>query len=186
MNTSKTKEELIEFIACNGAVKFLFFWGHQKPADGSVTQSCLSQWYDAGFELDGVYYRTAEHYMMAEKARLFDDSIMREKILQSEHPHEAKKLGRSVRGYDERLWHGQRFSIVVRGSTEKFSQNRALKEYLLNTQGRVLVEASPQDRIWGIGLEKASPDASNPAKWRGQNLLGFALMQARLLLVSAN
>lgn len=179
-----SREQLITYIAEGRSVKYLFFWGHQKPDDGSINHGCLSQWYDSGFELDGIYYPTAEHYMMAEKARLFNDTEILEQIISSSHPNAAKKLGRAVTGYNDSVWHQQRSAIVLRGNIAKFSQNHALKDYLLKTQDRVLVEASPRDRIWGIGMGKSNPDAGNPAKWRGLNLLGFALMQARAHIAS--
>ena len=177
--TIKTKEELIEYLAEGHAVKYLHFWGHTKAKDGTVTKACLSQWYEIGFDIDAIHYPSAEHYMMAEKARLFGDIEVLEQILNSTHPGDAKKLGRKVRNYDESLWRAHRFDIVIRGNKAKFSQNEELKEYLLNTKNRVLVEASPLDKIWGIGMDANDNDAENPSKWRGLNLLGFALMVAR-------
>ena len=175
----RSREDLIAYLAEGHRVNYLFFWGHTKPGDGSIDKSCLSQWYEAGFEIDGIYYPTAEHFMMAEKARLFGDNEILEQILISRHPREAKQLGRAVKNYDEQHWHEHRFDIVTRGNIAKFTQNAELKAYLLNTGNRVLVEASPRDRIWGIGMGKSNPDAGNPVKWRGLNLLGFTLMEAR-------
>ena len=178
-----SKEDLIAYIAKYGKVKFLFFWGHQKSADGSVSESCLSQWYETGFKVDDIYYPTAEHYMMAEKARLFNDEKVLQDILMSKHPGDAKKLGRAVRNYQDEVWKKQRLSIVIRGNEAKFSQNKELKNFLLNTRERALVEASPRDRIWGVGMEKSNPEIENPARWKGLNLLGFALMATRKLLL---
>lgn len=161
--------------------KYVFFWGHQPAAEG-VGKSCFSQWYETPFEVDGVHYRTAEHFMMAEKARLFDDEDARQRILAAKSPAEAKQLGRQVAGFDDSRWSAARLHIVVRGNAAKFSQNPDLCEFLLGTGDRVLVEASPVDRIWGIGLAEDHPDAANPARWKGQNLLGFALMEVRLVL----
>jgi hypothetical protein len=175
----RSKEELIAHLAEGGAAKYLFFWGHTPPKDGSIDKSCLSQWYDADFEIGGIHYPTAEHYMMAEKARLFGDDEILEKILGSVHPREAKQLGRAIKNYNEKLWRHHRFDIVTNGNIAKFSQHEGLKTFLLNTGNRVLVEASPRDRIWGIGMGASNPDIENPAKWRGLNLLGFALMAAR-------
>lgn len=174
-----SKEELIIYLAHKDSVKYLFFWGHKRPQDGSVEKTCMSQWYEADFDIDGIHYPTAEHYMMSEKARLFSDDGALQKILVSKTPAEAKKLGRTVQGYEETIWCEHRNDIVVRGNYAKFSQNNTLKKFLLNTHNRILVEASPRDRIWGIGMGASNPDAENPAKWRGLNLLGFALMQAR-------
>lgn len=180
--TCRSKETLITHLAAGGAVKYIFFWGHTPPKDGSIDKSCFSQWYEAGFDIEGTYYPTAEHYMMAEKARLFGDEAHRQKILACRHPHEAKQLGRAVKNYDESLWYRHRFDIVVTGNLAKFSQHDALKEFLRSTGERVLVEASPHDRIWGIGLDQNDPNVENPAHWRGLNLLGFALMDVRARL----
>lgn len=163
--------------------KYLFFWGHTPSDDGHINASCLSQWYDASFELDGIEYDTAEHYMMAEKAKLFGDQEIRETILAAPHPGAAKKLGRQVRRFDQELWDEHRFAIVTKGNLAKFSQDKDLKDYLLGTGTRILVEASPRDKIWGIGMDKRDPRASQPHRWQGKNLLGFALMAVREQLV---
>ncbi|NUO53491.1 MAG: NADAR family protein [Polyangiaceae bacterium] len=160
---------------------FLFFWGHaaKGPRLGS---ECLSQWYPASFIVNGICFHTAEHYMMWSKARLFDDEVVAEQITGTREPARAKALGRSVRNFDQQTWEDERFGIVVEGSTAKFSQNTELGAFLLGTKNKVLVEASPRDTIWGIGLGAANPNARIPARWRGLNLLGFALMKARAVL----
>ena len=167
----------IENIAAES--KFLFFWGHQPNEDGSISKTCFSQWWLSSFEVDNVTYKTAEHWMMAKKAELFKDHAVLEKILQAKSPAEAKKLGRQVMNYHENLWLAARFEIVKEGNNHKFSQNPELKTFLLNTKNRVLVEASPVDAIWGIGMAGDHKDVLNPEKWRGLNLLGFALMEVR-------
>ncbi|MEY9210715.1 NADAR family protein [Thermobifida halotolerans] len=160
-------------------LRFLFFWGHRPPRGGGVGPGCLSQWWEAPFTLEETVYRTAEHFMMAEKARLFGDGEAREAVLAAAHPGEAKKLGRTVRGFDETTWVGHRRAVVVRGNLAKFGQHRDLGDFLLGTGERVLVEASPVDRIWGIGLAADDERAGDVSRWRGQNLLGFALMDVR-------
>ena len=167
----------IENIAAES--KFLFFWGHQPNEDGSISKTCFSQWWLSSFEVNNVTYKTAEHWMMAKKAELFKDHAVLEKILQAKSPAEAKKLGRQVMNYHENLWLAARFEIVKEGNNHKFSQNPELKTFLLNTKNRVLVEASPVDAIWGIGMAGDHKDVMNPEKWRGLNLLGFALMEVR-------
>lgn len=159
--------------------KFLFFWGHRPSRDGSIIKSCLSQWWPAAFVVNDVRYATAEHYMMAEKAHLFGDHEIREKILQKTPPKDVKDLGRQIRGFDPQVWDAQKYNIVRQGNYLKFSQNEELKQFLLQTTNKILVEASPVDAIWGIGLAEDHPDARNPGKWRGENLLGFALMEVR-------
>ena len=163
--------------------KFLFFWGHTPPTNGATNQTCFSQWFSSKFTVDSILYPTAEHWMMAEKARLFKDAEMLARIIVSKSPGEAKKLGRQVKGFDPEIWDLHKYEIVKQGSLHKFSQNKEMKNYLLTTKNRVLVEASPRDRIWGIGMGKSNEKAMNPLLWRGQNLLGFALMEVRDELV---
>ena len=177
--TIKTRQELEKQVASGKRVRFLFFWGHTRSKNGVLGSECLSQWYSAGFEVDRVRYPTAEHFMMAEKARLFGDTDNLAKIIEAKSPGAAKALGRRVRGFQQEEWGMARFEIVVRGTTAKFSQNHDLGVFLSDTRNRVLVEASPRDRIWGIGLSASNEKAKNPFCWRGENLLGFALMAAR-------
>jgi len=162
---------------------YLFFWGHTPSKDGSLGAFCLSQWYPSPFVVRGDRYPAAEHFMMAEKARLFGDEETRGKILAAKDPSQAKALGRAVRHFDEARWVEHRYAIVVEASREKFVQNPALRDYLLSTQPKILVEASPKDAIWGIGLGASDPRAEDPRAWPGLNLLGFALMEARSALL---
>ncbi len=135
--------------------------GGQRPQrDGSVGPGCLSQWWPAPFTLDGLTYRTAERDMMWRKAMLFDDAGIAAPILDVAHPHAVKSLGRKVRGFEEPVWERHRYG----------------------TGDRVLVEASPTDRIWGIGVAATDERAADPARWLGLNLLGRALMDAREIL----
>ena len=200
--------------------EFFHFYGHKAPKWG-VDASCLSQWFVREFWVDGILYPTAEHWMMAEKARLFDDSEMLDEILRCDTPRDAKAYGRKVRGFDVAVWQRNCFEIVKTGNRHKFSQHEDLGEFLRSTVGResdrravaespgaydanasdaqvsedaaiysllnsasptptvILVEAAPRDRIWGIGMGKSNPDADDPTKWRGKNLLGFALTHVR-------
>ncbi|MEH0819872.1 NADAR family protein [Micromonospora sp. CPCC 205739] len=160
-------------------MKYLCFWGHRPRRDGTVGAGCLSQWWPAAFTVGGRRFPTAEHWMMWHKAALFGDEEIGERILGAAHPHRAKALGRQVRGFDQATWEARRYDIVVAGSVAKFGQHDDLRAYLLGTGDRVLVEASPVDRVWGIGLAADDPRAEDPARWRGLNLLDFALMQAR-------
>ncbi|WP_329283566.1 NADAR family protein [Streptomyces sp. NBC_00691] len=172
-------ESLTEQVNRGDRVRWLHFWGHRPHPDGRLSASCLSQWWPSPFVVDGVPYATAEHWMMAGKARLFQDAEAERAALAARTPAEAKKAGRLVRGFDETVWARERLGIVVEGSVHKFSSDESLRAYLLSTGSRVLVEASPVDRVWGIGLAADDPRAHDPAKWRGDNLLGFALMEAR-------
>ena len=172
-------------IAAGTTFKYVYFWGHTPKQAGVVDKSCFSQWFDAPFTLDGIDYATAEHYMMAEKARLFGDEASRLRIVHSRTPAEAKTLGRKIRHFDEAMWLQQRFEIVVRGNVAKFTQHPALAAYLLGTGQRVIVEASPYDAIWGIGVTAHDAAASDPTQWRGLNLLGFVLMVVREQLLAS-
>ncbi|WP_179166749.1 NADAR family protein [Streptomyces sp. CB03238] len=177
--------ELIEQVSRGERVKFLHFWGHTPRRDGTLGASCLSQWWPSPFTVDGVEYATAEHWMMAAKARLFGDADAERQAIEAPNPALAKKAGRLVRGFDETIWKRERFGIVVAGSEHKFAADAELRAFLLSTGDRVLVEASPMDRVWGIGLAADDERAHDPARWRGLNLLGFALMQARATLRAA-
>ncbi|MEV1206673.1 NADAR family protein [Microbispora rosea] len=175
----RTVEEAITAEQAGRSLRYLYFWGHRPARDGGVGPGCLSQWWPVAFTEDGHTFASAEHYMMAHKAWLFGDTRTAEQVLAAGHPAEAKKLGRAVRGFDEQVWVTHRFDIVVRGSVAKFGQNPELSRFLLATGRRVLVEASPLDRIWGIGLAAGDERAASPSTWQGLNLLGFALMAAR-------
>jgi ribA/ribD-fused uncharacterized protein len=175
-------EDLKTVMVAGDRVKFLFFWGHRPSPDGRITASCLSQWWPASFEVAGHLFRSAEHYMMWRKALLFGDGASATRILTAAHPAQAKDMGRRVRGFDEDVWARERFGIVVAASVAKFGQHPNLGGFLLGTTGRVLVEASPHDRVWGIGLAADDARAGDPQRWLGLNLLGFALMQARAIL----
>ncbi|RDG38294.1 NADAR family protein [Streptomyces corynorhini] len=170
---------LAERTARGEAVKLLHFWGHKPRRDGTLGASCFSQWWPAPFTVDGVEYATAEHWMMARKARLFGDEEAEHRAVTAANPALAKRAGRLVRGFEESVWERERYGIVVAGSVHKFGQDAALRTFLLATGDRILIEASPMDRIWGIGLASDDERAHDPARWRGLNLLGFALMEAR-------
>jgi ribA/ribD-fused uncharacterized protein len=166
-------------LASGGQPRYLFFWGHRPPSGGGVGPGCLSQWWPVSFTVDGRAYPSAEHYMMAGKARLFGDEAAAERIRGAADPAEAKALGREVANFDEGEWARCRFEIVVAGNLAKFGQHDDLRQYLLGTGDQVLVEAAPNDRVWGIGLASGDERAASPGTWLGLNLLGFALMEVR-------
>ena len=174
-----TRQWVEQEFAAGRKREMCLFWGHQPARDGSITQSCLSQWWMEDFFSIAHHYLCMEQYMMAGKAELFGDREIREQILACSVPKEIKALGRKVRGFDQKVWDRFKYAIVLNGNWCKFSQNRSLREFLLSTGESVLVEASPYDSIWGIRLSASSPEALDPRKWRGQNLLGFALMEVR-------
>jgi ribA/ribD-fused uncharacterized protein len=177
-------DTLTEAVRAGARIKYLHFWGHRPRPDGRIGASCLSQWWPSPFTVDGVEYATAEHWMMASKARLFGDEEAERGALAAASPAQAKKIGRLVRGFDNARWERERFAIVAEGSFHKFAAHPDLRMFVLGTGTRVLVEASPLDRVWGIGLAADDERAMDPARWRGPNLLGFALMAARERLLS--
>ena len=139
----------------------------------------LSNWYPSAFTLKGIDFSSMEQYMMYRKAICFDDDKVTAQILATEDVAEIKALGRLVSGYDENLWNGVRQIVVYEGLLAKFYQNPELKERLKSTGSAVLAECAVNDRIWGIGLSMRDPDRFDRTKWKGQNLLGYALMMVR-------
>ena len=150
--------------------KFTFFW---------KTESPFSQWYPAEFIIEGVRFNCAEQYMMYRKALLFGDEEMTSKILNSSSPRTQKAHGRKIRHFVESVWEKHSHEIVYTGNHAKFTQNPSLKAALFATAGTTLVEASPHDRIWGVGLAEDDPHIYNRNTWRGQNRLGKILTQLR-------
>jgi ribA/ribD-fused uncharacterized protein len=161
------------------------FWKPSTEANRQPGPGCLSQWWPSPFTVEGVEYATAEHWMMAGKARLFGDRRALTEVLAVRDPWDAMKVGRQVRGFVASAWMRERWHLVVAGNVAKFSQNPELRTYLVGTGSRILVEASPQDRIWGVGLTADDDRAAVPAQWQGLNLLGFALMETRMKLANS-
>ncbi|MET3130612.1 ribA/ribD-fused uncharacterized protein [Oxalobacteraceae bacterium GrIS 1.11] len=179
MNKSiENTADLLEIMAQGCSPECLYFWGHT-AAGKVVGKSCLSQWYPTRFTLDGVAYPSAEHYMMVQKAILFGDLAMAELMLATADTKEVKQLGRQVKNFDPAAWAAQCEQIVFDANLGKFSQNEKLREFLCSTGNLVLVEASPVDNVWGIGLTESAAKKSSPLAWKGKNLLGYALMKVR-------
>lgn len=158
--------------------KYIYFWGHQ-TSKSYVGKECLSQWYPSIFTVDGVKFYNCEQFMMAQKAKLFNDTETYNRILKTTDPKAVKSLGRIVKNFDANVWDEHKYKIVVTGNYHKFTQNDTLKYYLLDTADDILVEASPYDKIWGVGLRQDDPRIKNEATWQGLNLLGKALMEVR-------
>jgi ribA/ribD-fused uncharacterized protein len=163
-------------------LRYIFFWGHSNKNNEDIGKFVFSQWYPSLFVVDDIEYKTAEHWMMAHKALLFDDTEVFRKILRCDKPGEVKELGRQIRGFDEIKWNKYKFKIVRAGNIHKFNQNKNLRDFLMGTDNKIIVEASPADVVWGIGLSQDAEMIDNPYTWRGENLLGFALMEARNFL----
>jgi len=145
--------------------KFEFFWG-----------GIFSQWYKSRFNVDGVYYNCAEQYMMAMKAAFFEDYV--ESIMKTTDPKAQKALGRQVKNFNSDRWNAVAKDFVFKANLAKFSDD-TLKRLLLDTGDKEIVEASPYDKIWGIGMSETDPDRFDKSKWRGTNWLGEVLMQVR-------
>ncbi|HEX5005490.1 MAG TPA: NADAR family protein, partial [Hyphomonadaceae bacterium] len=139
----------------------------------------FSQFHPSNFTLDDRAYVCAEQYMHAEKARLFGDVAMAERIMTSHSPHEHKLMGGAVAGFDQDEWDSHKIAIVTDGNRAKFAQNAGLRRRLLDTGDAILAEANPKDFIWGIGLAEDDPAALDPGNWEGENLLGEILMAVR-------
>lgn len=155
--------------------RFHFFWRSASP---------FSQWHPATFTVDGVTYRCAEHFMMAGKARLFGDEATLARILAASSPVTQKQLGRKVSPFDDTVWRREARAIVRAGNEAKFLQNPHLLDALMAIQGRTLVEAAPNDRIWGIGLAEDDPRAASRSTWLGTNWLGEILTDLREDLIA--
>ena len=139
----------------------------------------LSNWYLSDFQIDGITFTSMEQYMMYKKAVCFKDENIAKQILAEKNVSKIKELGRLVSGYDEHIWNGVRQIIIYEGLLAKFSQNEFLKGRLLDTKNSILAECAVKDRIWGIGLSLTDPKRLIPSEWKGQNLLGYALMMVR-------
>jgi ribA/ribD-fused uncharacterized protein len=139
----------------------------------------FSQWHPSKFVVNNVGYSHCEQYMMASKARLFDDREALRRIMSSNDPRSQKAIGRQVKGFDEGKWNAVARDFVYNGNKAKFTQNEDFLKKLLDTKGTTLVEASPTDRIWGIGLHISDPRCYDRAKWQGKNWLGETLTRLR-------
>jgi ribA/ribD-fused uncharacterized protein len=147
---------------------FVFFWG-----------GTYSQWMPSVFKIDGVEYNCAEQYMMAKKALLFNDFESLSKIMGTSDPREQKALGKKVSGFDKKMWETYCRKYVYDGNYAKFTQNPKMLKELMATGDKEIVEASPEDTIWGIGMHSNDPDILNKTKWKGTNWLGEAIMEVR-------
>ncbi len=150
--------------------KYTFFWRDVSP---------FSQWYRSSFVVDGVTFKTAEHYMMWKKAMFFSDIEAAEEVLHTDHPRDVKAIGRRVKNFNNRKWAEVCKEFVYKGNYEKFTQNKELLKQLMNTGNTTLVEASPYDKIWGIGMDEETARKTPESKWNGTNWLGEILTKLR-------
>ena len=151
----------------------VFFWKDDEE------NGCFSNWFRRKFVIDDFEYLFVEQYMMAQKAKLFHDSERYTAILRASKQWECKELGKQVKPFDSKVWDAVKYEVVKVANRAKFEQNAELMAKLLNTGNAILAEASPNDAIWGIGLDAAAASEVNPSEWPGQNLLGKILMELR-------
>ncbi len=148
---------------------YVFFYGKNDH---------FSNFYKTNFKVNDITFSCGEQYIMYSKAKLFSDDIIANQILQETSPSKMKALGRKVKNYNDKIWVQSREDITFNGLIHKYKQNPILKEQILNTNNKIIVEASPTDRIWGIGMGVSNPELENQNKW-GQNILGKILMRVR-------
>lgn len=154
----------------------IFFWSVKDK------YGMFSNFYPCVFtDEDGLVYNCSEQYFMVQKLKTFDKNnrVLLDKMLCETDPKKIRQLGRQVRNYDEQQWDLIRYSVMLQGLTYKFTQNPDLQKILLGTGEQMLAEASPYDQVWGIGMFASDAKAQHPSQWRGQNLLGKALMKLR-------
>ena len=157
----------------------LFFYGHHPKVDGIIDRAVFSQWASVVFSYNGDVYNCAEQWMMRHKAVCFGDKASEAAIMRSRSPKTHKAKGKKVTGFDPIVWASKADAVVRMGNYLKFSQNPALQAFLLSSYPRMLVEASPDDTEWGIGMRESEARKLRPSAWRGKNRLGLALMATR-------
>jgi ribA/ribD-fused uncharacterized protein len=143
------------------------------------TKHPFSQWNKTEFKIENLTFSSAEQYMMYRKAKLFNDNEVAEKIMSTKNVREQKSLGREVKNFDLEIWNQNALDIVYRGNKAKFEQNAEYLNLLLSTKGKTIVEASPYDKVWGIGMTSENNDSENVLKWKGTNWLGIVLTELR-------
>lgn len=148
--------------------QYTFFWNGP-----------FSQWYPSRFTVDEITFTHAEQYMMYRKAKMFGDTEIMQQILASSNPKEQKALGRKVKNFDANAWEKEAKNIVYTGNYHKFTDNPVLLRMLMSTKGTTLVEASPYDKIWGIGLSEEDAKKTPSSQWPGKNWLGEVLTTLR-------
>ncbi len=148
--------------------EFVFFWN-----------GIYSQWHPSKFSIAGIEYSSCEQYMMAMKALTFNDQESYEAIMATTSPREQKELGRNVKNFNTDKWNEVCREYVYQGNLAKFTQNPSLKVELLKTEDREIVEASPYDKIWGIGMDVSHRNIEDKSKWLGKNWLGIEIMKVR-------
>ena len=148
--------------------KYVFFYG-----------GIFSQWAPSVFSIEGITYNCAEQYMMAKKALLFKDKEQLQKIMNSDHPRDQKYYGRQVKDFDTEKWDLVYKKYIYEANYAKFTQNKAMLDELISYGDREIVEATPTDKIWGIGLAVDDPKIHDKSNWQGTNWLGEVIMRVK-------
>ncbi|CAO5150200.1 NADAR domain-containing protein [Frankia sp. AiPs1] len=175
----RTVDDLCRLELTETPLRYRYFGGLSLAVSDSTGAGCLSLLWPSRFEVDGVQYRSAQHFVLARKAIVFGDEEALRSVWALPAPIPLSTPCQRVRGYDPAVWAGQRRAVAVEANLAKFGQNRALGSYLVGTTGLILANTSPRDRIWGIGCDRQDERAAHPGRWPGHNLLGFALMEVR-------
>lgn len=174
----------VDYVKENKDKDFISFWGVKDHKD---KYRFLSNFYPCQIEVTHFdskqvkKFKSSEQLFMYKKAILFEDFKVADTIFKvnKDSPQFYKNQGRKVKGFDEDTWNENKYDLMKATLYEKFSQNTYLKKWLLNTGNSILVETSPFDRIWGIGLKNTDSGWKNVDRWKGENLLGFCLMEVR-------
>lgn len=160
--------------------KYVFFWRTESPfSNWHYSPFTVNEFDCRGSAYRKIIFTCAEQYMMYQKAMIFNDTIKAEQILHEKEPRNMKLLGRDVMPFDHDIWDHKKFDVVYHGLQFKFQQNRECYDALMETGDKILVEASPYDKIWGVGLAEEDPLILDEKNWKGENLLGKALMKVR-------
>ena len=170
INTNFGINNTLDTLALKKHLHLGFFWENSSP---------FSQWYKKQFQAQGLSFNSAEQYMMFNKALLFEDEEIAGKILETSNVRKQKELGRNIINFDQKVWEENARRIVYEGNYHKFNQNQDIKEILISTNNKLLVEAAPNDTIWGIGLSANDKMALDKPNWKGTNWLGYILTQLR-------
>ncbi len=157
--------------------EYLFFYGHKS----TERFGCFSNFFSSNFTVDGKNYNCSEQYFMKKKQEMFDptNNELANNIMNTTSPFDIKKFGRQVKNYNDDRWNQARYEIMVEALVAKFSQNPELSKILLSTGNKKVCETTSKDVIWAIGLDMDDPNRFDETKWKGQNLLGKALMEVR-------
>jgi len=155
--------------------KYVFFFG-----------GICSQWVSSKFTIDGIEYNCAEQYMMAQKALFFKDKEQLQKIMNTDNPRDQKYYGRQVKNFDDKKWSKISRGVVFKANMAKFTQNPRMLDELISYGNREIVEASPTDKIWGIGLAVDDPKIHDKSNWQGTNWLGEVIMDVKKTIITNN